>query len=107
LQSKQFSARGHVALVIGDAEKVMARLSDVIRCAALEGTAPDRPFGTLEDARETHAPHEVLIDSAHVVEKILDRVLPNWRTDVPEDPTGRWQQHWARWVHDARVVTAP
>ncbi|WP_353946483.1 TIGR02391 family protein [Streptomyces sp. HUAS MG91] len=34
--------------------------------------------------------------SAHVVEQILDRVLPRWRTEVPDDrnkDVNRWYQH--------------
>lgn len=31
--------------------------------------------------------------AAQVVEQILDRVLPNWRRDIDEDTTRRWQQH--------------
>ncbi|MFD5106328.1 TIGR02391 family protein [Streptomyces cinereoruber] len=37
-----------------------------------------------------------IIASAHVVEKILDRVLPRWKTEVPSDSnetTNRWCQH--------------
>lgn len=34
-----------------------------------------------------------IVASAQVVEKILDRVLPRWRTDIKEDKKGRWQQH--------------
>ncbi|MFD6923197.1 TIGR02391 family protein [Streptomyces sp. NPDC059944] len=35
-----------------------------------------------------------IITSAHVVEKILDRILPRWRTEVPADGRiNRWSQH--------------
>jgi len=34
-----------------------------------------------------------IVASAHVVEKILDRVLPRWRTEIKIDKKGRWQQH--------------
>ncbi|WEH34798.1 TIGR02391 family protein [Streptomyces sp. AM 4-1-1] len=37
-----------------------------------------------------------IVASAHVVEKILDRVLPHWKTDVPSDRNeeiNRWCQH--------------
>src|SRR5690554_3067496 len=34
-----------------------------------------------------------IVASAQVVEKILDRVLPRWRTQIKEDKKGRWQQH--------------
>ena len=31
--------------------------------------------------------------AAQVVEQILDRVLPSWRSTIDEDETRRWQQH--------------
>ncbi|MGM0347248.1 TIGR02391 family protein [Streptomyces sp. Adlamb9] len=37
-----------------------------------------------------------IVASAHVVEQILDRVLPRWRTEVPSDrnkSVNRWCQH--------------
>lgn len=37
-----------------------------------------------------------IVASAHVVEQILDRVLPRWRTEVPADhnkSVNRWYQH--------------
>jgi len=39
---------------------------------------------------------EDIVASAHVVEQILDRVLPRWRTEVPQDKNrtvNRWYQH--------------
>lgn len=34
-----------------------------------------------------------IVAAAQIVEKILDRVLPRWRSDVRVDKKGRWQQH--------------
>ncbi|MDB6426200.1 TIGR02391 family protein [Curtobacterium sp. 20TX0008] len=34
-----------------------------------------------------------IVAAAQIVEKILDRVLPRWRSDVEVDNKGRWQQH--------------
>lgn len=34
-----------------------------------------------------------IVASAQVVEQILERVLPRWRTEIPADEKGRWQQH--------------
>lgn len=34
-----------------------------------------------------------IIAAAQVVEKILDRVLPHWRTEVPDDGKKRWAMH--------------
>jgi hypothetical protein len=41
-------------------------------------------------------PQRDIIASAHVMEKILDRVLPRWKTEVPDDrneSVNRWCQH--------------
>jgi hypothetical protein len=45
------------------------------------------------DMRETAGDEPTIVAAAQVVEKILDRALPAWRTTVPIDKTGRWQQH--------------
>ncbi len=34
----------------------------------------------------------VIIEKAQIVEKVLDRVLPSWRTTVPADQRHRWAQ---------------
>lgn len=34
-----------------------------------------------------------IIAAAQIVEKILDRVLPRWRTEVPDDGKKRWARH--------------
>ena len=34
-----------------------------------------------------------IVASAQIVEKIIDRVLPQWRSDISVDKRGRWQQH--------------
>lgn len=36
---------------------------------------------------------EEIIASAQVVEKIMDRVTPRWRSDLAEDPAEQWQPH--------------
>lgn len=41
------------------------------------------PVGGVEDIQA----------SAQVVEQILDRVIPDWRTEVPDDGKKRWSQH--------------
>lgn len=70
------------------------RLRDFERGATLQGTPPSGPHARVADRRNTLAPHPLLVDQAHVIETILDRVLPRWRTTCSADPTGRWQQHW-------------
>lgn len=44
-----------------------------------------------------------IIASAQVVEQILDRVLPRWRIEVPDDGKKRWAQHRQACI---RAVTA-
>ncbi len=39
------------------------------------------------------APTNDIIAAAQIVEKILDRVLPRWRTEVPDDGKKRWARH--------------
>lgn len=34
-----------------------------------------------------------VVPIAHVVEQILDRVLPVWRHDIPATPDSKWQKH--------------
>lgn len=34
-----------------------------------------------------------IVAAAQVVEQILDRVLPRWRTEVPDDGKERWVRH--------------
>ncbi len=41
----------------------------------------------------TAAPDVEVTKQAQVVEKILDRVIPRWRTDVPERKSNRWNRH--------------
>ncbi|KAB1884078.1 restriction endonuclease [Microbacterium maritypicum] len=33
-----------------------------------------------------------ILEAIHTTEQILDRVLPRWRSEIPEDTTNRWQQ---------------
>lgn len=47
----------------------------------------------LGDFRVTNADDAVVVPAAHVVEQILDRVVVDWRTSIPKDDRGRWQQH--------------
>ena len=76
-----------------DVEWALGKLDQFIGHAALEGRVPDPFLGVLDDQRTTHAPHDVLVQEAQLVEQVLDRVVPGWQAKVPEDRTGRWQQH--------------
>ncbi|MEU0700036.1 TIGR02391 family protein [Streptomyces bacillaris] len=57
-----------------------------------------RPTGTLMSTirKANHGTDSQIVASAQVVEQILDRVLPRWRTEVPDDrnkTVNRWCQH--------------
>lgn len=38
-------------------------------------------------------PPQEIVATAQVVEKILDRVIPRWRSEVPDDGKNRWVRH--------------
>lgn len=58
---------------------------------------PDPPgLITLTSHMSNRGAAKDIIASAHVVEQILDRVLPRWRSEVPDDHNksiNRWYQH--------------
>ncbi|MGW2779515.1 TIGR02391 family protein [Streptomyces olivaceoviridis] len=56
---------------------------------------PDPPGMTVWTTRKSNrGSQEDIVASAHVVEQILDRVLPDWRTEVPGNGrVNRWSQH--------------
>lgn len=61
---------------------------------ALHAKVGFRTIGTREKANR--GKQEDIIASTHVVEQILDRVLPRWRTEIPQDKNktvNRWCQH--------------
>ncbi|MFI6893697.1 TIGR02391 family protein [Streptomyces sp. NPDC050256] len=59
---------------------------------------PDDPPGvvTISSRLSNRGPSDDIVESAQVVEQILDRVLPRWRTEVSDDRNkrvNRWCQH--------------
>ncbi|QLH27362.1 restriction endonuclease [Streptomyces sp. Rer75] len=59
---------------------------------------PSDPPGTstLRSSRANRGTQDEIVASAQVVEQILGRVLPHWRTEVPDDRNkrvNRWCQH--------------
>lgn len=51
--------------------------------------------GIIGDFREHAGPDELIVAQAAVIEQILNRVIPLWRTEVPAAPNRfRWKQHW-------------
>lgn len=59
--------------------------------------APDPPGTVRLIPRMTNVGQQAdIIESAHVVEQILDRVIPKWRTEISDDrndKVNRWMQH--------------
>ncbi|MFE9172467.1 TIGR02391 family protein [Streptomyces kebangsaanensis] len=58
---------------------------------------PDPPgVAIISSSMSNRGEQADIVASAHVVEQILDRVIPNWRADVPSDRNkrvNRWCQH--------------
>lgn len=51
---------------------------------------------TISSHLSNRGSRDEIVASAHVVEQILDRVLPRWRTEVPDNrnkTVNRWYQH--------------
>ena len=69
-----------------DQEWVLAELRPFIEMTTLY-------FKSGSTYRTPRGSNDAIVVSAQTVEKILDRVLPNWRTDVEVDSRGQWQQH--------------
>jgi len=89
---KEQQKRPYVVAVI-DTEWAASELRRFIQMTELH-RAPPRPgitdFGERLVARE---PNSVIVPAAQVVEQILDRVLPDWRSQPAASKTHRWIQH--------------
>lgn len=67
-------------------------LRSFIELTTLVEPAPTPGFVYLGDDRYPKGGAKIA-PAAQVVEQILDRVLPSWRSDIDVDNTKRWQQH--------------
>ncbi|MFI6634284.1 TIGR02391 family protein [Nonomuraea fuscirosea] len=77
-----------VQWAIGELNKFLALAK--LRPIKIEGAA------YLGSGMWNAASDEEIVPSAQIVEKILDRILPRWRVDVPKDDNkrvNRWCQH--------------
>ncbi|MFB7270958.1 TIGR02391 family protein [Streptomyces sp. NPDC056244] len=79
-----------------DTEWARSELAEFLRLTALY-FPPDPPgVITISSAMANRGSEANIVASAYVVEQILGRVLPRWRTDVPDDKNesvNRWCQH--------------
>jgi uncharacterized protein (TIGR02391 family) len=76
-----------------DSDWVIQQLNSFIGLTELYRPSDPPGVAIIGDTRRPHAGNDAIIAAAEVVEPILDRVLPRWREDLPEDASGRWQQH--------------
>jgi hypothetical protein len=49
--------------------------------------------GTFSSPTRNRGKKDDIVASAHVVEKILNRVVPRWSIAIPVDLNGKWKQH--------------
>lgn len=75
-----------------DVEWALAELRGFIELTILVQPPPIPGVTVLGDRRHVKGPASAVVASAQVVEQILDRALPDWRSSVPEDTRSRWQQ---------------
>lgn len=75
-----------------DVEWALTELRGFVESTSLVDV-PDPPGMTIiGDTRRTAAGKDQVVAELQVVEQILARVLPDWRTAAPPDGTGRWVQ---------------
>lgn len=68
----------------------MGELEHFVELVRRRSAARDAAERQLLDAV---VPEDRIINQAPVVERILARVTPDWRTTVPKNPYNRWTQH--------------
>ncbi|WP_369778329.1 TIGR02391 family protein [Streptomyces sp. R33] len=79
-----------------DTEWAREELANFIQLTALHRPADPPGVVTYTTRLANRGTSRDIVESAHVVEQILDRVLPNWRAEVPDDrnkSVNRWYQH--------------
>lgn len=72
-------------------EWALAELDDVIQQAVLTNNS-GRRGGVMVSSR-TAAPDSGVTKQVHIVEKVLDRVLPHWRNEIELKKSNRWTRH--------------
>ena len=72
---------------------MLDELKTFLGMTTLVSPQPTPGLQFIGDFRHTQAEDADIIPAAQIVEQILSRVLPDWRTAIPVDGTDRWQQH--------------
>jgi uncharacterized protein (TIGR02391 family) len=75
-----------------DTAWAIVELSRFIDVATLEWPSPVPGVADFRDTRRPRGGEQTVVESSQVVEQILDRVLPDWRSTVPAHKTKRWEQ---------------
>lgn len=76
-----------------DVEWALSELRDFIELTTLRQPASGGGIVYMGDFASPVGRSSDIIAAAQVVEKILDRVIPRWRTEVPDDGKKRWARH--------------
>jgi len=77
-----------------NAEWALTELNKFIQQTVLTNNSGSRGGMTVITSRSsTAAPDAEVTRQAQIVEKILDRVLPHWRTEIELEKTNRWTRH--------------
>lgn len=75
-----------------DTEWALRELQSFVEATRLVAPPPIPGVTVLSDDRIIAGNRQEVVGAAQVVEQILDRTLPGWRSSVESDKTGRWQQ---------------
>ncbi|QIR69315.1 TIGR02391 family protein [Kocuria sp. KD4] len=74
-------------------EWVVAQLDDFIKATTVTYVpSPPSSFGF--HSYKTAIPEDEIVKRAQVVEQILDRIVPTWRTDVQKKDRQKWSVHY-------------
>ena len=75
-------------------EWAIAELDKFIAMTVMTNNSRSGPgFVSLSNKSSTAASDAEVTKQAQIVEKILDRVVPNWRTAIDLSPINRWTRH--------------
>lgn len=76
-----------------DEKWAIAQLQEFIDLTLLRQPSSQGGIVYLGDFASPVGNHDEIVQRAHVVEQILDRCIPTWRTTIEDDGKKRWSQH--------------